>query len=341
MLFSIIIPIYNRAHTLPKCLDSIIVQEFEDFECILIDDGSKDNSLEVCKEYAVKDSRFKVFHKQNGGVSTARNLGLEKAKGEWIVFVDSDDRILSNHLAQFKNMFDQNKDIDIVFCGLQYEGGINHPAHTYKQNVFIGKEQIKKMFAETDVLQYMCACDRSYRKKIVDKYLIRFDTSLPISEDRLFCYKVLKYVSGTAMSAYATYVINESDNNSLSRRILASDICVNRYCKLSIGMKELIEEYQIFDDKIISFWTYNFDILKQAIQSFYNVKGSIFDAAQSQRKFMQQYFDFVFYKKIRTIPAVEEYMSNQYSRWIMNSQFIRYNLNIFYRFVLYKLHILK
>ena len=108
-----------------------------------------------------------------------------------------------------------------------------------------------------------------------------------------------------------------------------------------VSMKELIEEYQIFDDKIISFWTYNFDILKQAIQSFYNVKGSIFDAAQSQRKFMQQYFDFVFYKKIRTIPAVEEYMSNQYSRWIMNSQFIRYNLNIFYRFVLYKLHILK
>ena len=101
MLITIIIPIYNRAKTLPECLDSIINQEHSEFECLLIDDGSHDDSLKVCNDYADKDSRFRVFHKTNGGVGSARNLGLENATGEWVAFVDSDDIITPNHLSQF------------------------------------------------------------------------------------------------------------------------------------------------------------------------------------------------------------------------------------------------
>ena len=83
---SIIIPVYNSENTLRRCIDSVLNQTFTDFECLLIDDGSKDRSGEICDEYAQMDSRVRVFHKENGGVSSARNEGLDNARGEWITF---------------------------------------------------------------------------------------------------------------------------------------------------------------------------------------------------------------------------------------------------------------
>lgn len=88
---SIIVPVYNAGRFLDKCVTSILSQSFSDFELLLVDDGSKDDSGVLCDLYAQKDARVKVFHKENGGVSSARNLGLDNAKGEWIAFVDSDD----------------------------------------------------------------------------------------------------------------------------------------------------------------------------------------------------------------------------------------------------------
>ena len=90
---SIIVPVYKVEQYLRRCLDSIVAQTFTDWECILIDDGSPDNSGRICDEYAEKDKRFRVFHQENVGVSAARNKGLDEARGEWIGFVDSDDWI--------------------------------------------------------------------------------------------------------------------------------------------------------------------------------------------------------------------------------------------------------
>ncbi len=95
---SIIVPVYNTEKYLPRCLDSILSQSFTDFELLLVDDGSTDGSGTVCDKYAVKDNRVRVFHKENGGVSSARNLGLKEAKGSWICFVDSDDELIQNGL---------------------------------------------------------------------------------------------------------------------------------------------------------------------------------------------------------------------------------------------------
>ena len=88
---SVIIPVYNAETTLNKCVDSVLGQQFPDFEVILVDDGSKDRSLQICEEYARRDSRVTVIHKENGGVSSARNAALEIAKGERILFLDADD----------------------------------------------------------------------------------------------------------------------------------------------------------------------------------------------------------------------------------------------------------
>ena len=91
--YSIIVPVYNIAPYLRECLDSILAQTFTDWECVCVDDGSTDESSIILEEYALKDSRFQIFHKQNGGVSSARNLALDNARGEWVWFVDGDDAI--------------------------------------------------------------------------------------------------------------------------------------------------------------------------------------------------------------------------------------------------------
>lgn len=103
-LISIIVPVYNVEDYLKECLNSIINQIYKNLEILLIDDGSSDKSGEICDEFAKNDSRIKVFHKQNGGQSSARNLGLDKSKGDFISFVDSDDVLGENFIQKLYDM---------------------------------------------------------------------------------------------------------------------------------------------------------------------------------------------------------------------------------------------
>ena len=118
-IISIIVPIYNRGKWLPNCLDSISSQTFKDWECILVNDGSTDNSLEIAQEYAANDARFIVFSQENQGVSAARNLGLDHAKGKWVTFVDSDDEIAPDYLEILHKLGEENN-ADLVFGSTHY-----------------------------------------------------------------------------------------------------------------------------------------------------------------------------------------------------------------------------
>ena len=108
-LISVIVPIYNVENYLRMCLDSIQNQTYKNFECLLINDGSPDNSAEICREYAAKDSRFRYFEKENGGVSSARNLGIERSEGVYITFVDSDDWVEPDYLEVLYSIIVQEK----------------------------------------------------------------------------------------------------------------------------------------------------------------------------------------------------------------------------------------
>ena len=121
--FSIIVPVYNVAPYLRECLDSVLAQTFTDWECLCVDDGSTDESGVILDEYAQKDSRFRVFHKPNAGVSAARNLGLDNVRGEWIWFVDSDDAICFDALECFYKLTTVNPLVDVFFFPevLKYE----------------------------------------------------------------------------------------------------------------------------------------------------------------------------------------------------------------------------
>lgn len=113
-LVSIIVPVYNTEEYIRQCLDSILNQTYQNFECLLINDGSSDNSSDICREYVAKDTRFRYFKKENGGVSSARNLGIELSEGDYTTFIDSDDWVDSDYLeVLYSAILEEQADIAV------------------------------------------------------------------------------------------------------------------------------------------------------------------------------------------------------------------------------------
>lgn len=175
-LFSIIIPIYNTEKELPRCVDSVLAQTFENFELVLVDDGSKDGSGAICDAYAARDARVKVFHKENGGSSSARNLGIEKATGDYLLFLDSDDYWdLPEALAGIQDLIaGKNGSVDVICFGTEicdYEGKL---IKVRKAEVdlpdFSGKEDILQQLIYTN--QYFSA---SYVKAVSRQFALERD----------------------------------------------------------------------------------------------------------------------------------------------------------------------
>ncbi|MBQ8658558.1 MAG: glycosyltransferase [Clostridia bacterium] len=181
---SVIIPVYNVEKYLRRCLDSVINQTYSTLEIILIDDGSLDSSGFICDEYAQRDKRFKVIHQSNGGVSFARNTGLEIANGEYISFVDSDDCIANNYFEILMKCVIENK-AEVVGCDvfkfrddsqLSDEIGINDT------NMYILAMTLLKAMEKHSVWDYVCG--KIYKKEILKGQ--KFDLNLRFGEDALF-----------------------------------------------------------------------------------------------------------------------------------------------------------
>ena len=185
-LVSIIIPIYNACSTLNRCVDSILgSQNYTEYELLLIDDGSTDGSGTICDEYVAKDSRVRVFHKENGGVSSARNLGLDNARGEWVTFIDSDDYVLPSYLFRLTSCLDGDwvlggykESIGPIVCpiGDLYEGG----GVIAFLNQYVGVHVVRACWGGL------------YRASIIRKHNIKFSTSIRYGEDTYFnsCYMI-------------------------------------------------------------------------------------------------------------------------------------------------------
>lgn len=187
---SIIVPVYNVEKYLRRCVDSILAQKFLDFEVLLIDDGSTDKSGEICEDYVQKDSRIRVFRKTNGGVSSARNLALDNKKGEWVVFVDSDDYISDNHIHDLLQATNSNKEIDVV---IDYATRIynNRTEKEKYQERTLTISDVKVLFSEDDLIWHTSPWGKLYKSEIIDKYEIRFPKGMHIGEDACFLFSYL------------------------------------------------------------------------------------------------------------------------------------------------------
>ena len=191
---SIIVPVYKVEKDLHRCVDSILSQTFTDFELLLIDDGSPDNCGAICDEYAQKDNRIRVFHKKNGGVSSARNLGLENAQGEWIAFCDSDDYVTSDWLAAYETAI--NKKLDFAVQGRYHIDDFKkEPKEIPSQigDTIDSKRKLIINITNKEVFGYLG--DKFFRKDIIDKYHISFDEKIALWEDGVFIAKYLEYAT--------------------------------------------------------------------------------------------------------------------------------------------------
>lgn len=185
---SVIVPIYNMEKLMRKCLDSILAQTFQDYECLLIDDGSKDGSPAICDEYAAKDDCFKAFHKSNGGLSDARNYGLARAQGEYTIFFDPDDWVDENCLEDLFTKA-QKTDAEMVMCDLYF----NDP---YRQRYC---KQKPTSLNHNDVLKdlirgkvYGFTVTKLLRRTLYQQYDLQYPVGMYGCEDQYTICKLLK-----------------------------------------------------------------------------------------------------------------------------------------------------
>ena len=178
MKVSIIVPIYNVAEFLKRGLDSVLSQSFQDFELILVDDGSTDASGEICDEYVALDSRIQVIHKENGGVSSARNAGLDVATGEWVYCMDPDDELMPDGLLTLVSGI--SEEVDVVMGGyeeIRVDGTLLRSSNVSSEHVILDKSKsLRPLFAPySDDSGYVGhVWLRLFRMEVIRKNHIRF-----------------------------------------------------------------------------------------------------------------------------------------------------------------------
>ena len=218
-LISIIVPIYNSENYLRQCLDSIMGQTYKNFECLLINDASPDHSADICREYVSKDSRFRYFEQENGGVSSARNLGIECSKGQYITFINSDDWVESDHLeVLYRALIDEKADIAIsTYKQFSMEDNCYY-VHSYQRGY---EKRIFEKYQLIEELPVLERYDQSYGLtfgKIISKKalgIIRFNEYTTLCEDMEFWYKLYLFSNKIIYINKDTYNYRKYGNASL------------------------------------------------------------------------------------------------------------------------------
>ena len=248
---SVIVPVYNTEKWLRRCVDSILAQTFTDFELLLIDDGSTDGSPAVCDEYAGKDCRVCVFHKPNGGVSSARDLGIVNTVGYILTFIDADDWVEPEYLAVL--MSHQDSDLSVISTFFHGDDGIvlhrNHDACLKGENVLY---DFLKNGADTECLR--SPWGKAYRRDIIEDVKLRFDENLRLCEDTLFVLRYCLECRNMSISSIACYHYEFSTvncENSLSRNKLLYIRHYDSIFKAFYKLNEVFKTKTGSDDSII------------------------------------------------------------------------------------------
>lgn len=291
---SFIVPIYNSEQHLDNCINSILNQSSKDFELLLINDGSTDTSNEICDEFAQKDNRIRVFHKENGGVSSARNLGLRNAKGKWVLFVDSDDEIKQNYLEA---LIQDSKGQDLVI----HSTFLTHPISKEKKvmSSFPIAQSLSpaKLFKNFMVTSNGYPFNKIFNNNIIQKHQISFDENISFAEDALFLLDYLLFCKSIFVSNSSNYIYYETEGSLRSKRYpVEQEFYLLEKAKIKLSL--IFEENQIKKDHLF---------YKEMQYFLFRVLRSIFDLSKKTEriKYLRQIFAsyynefLVVYKKSR------------------------------------------
>ena len=217
-MVSIIVPVYQTEKYVGRCIESLVNQSYQDLEIVLIDDGSTDNSAAICRQWEAKDKRIRFFHHNNRGVSYTRNRGIEKSKGEYLLFLDSDDILCPDTVRNMVDFLEKYK-ADICICGYEVvsEEGIKYFTPNIQgnidQNVF--RNHYFWDFYNTHILHNIGT--KMYKKAYIDSNNIRFKNSYAIYEDIIFCLEYLAVIHEIAVLNETCYIYMKDNENSVTR----------------------------------------------------------------------------------------------------------------------------
>lgn len=259
---SVIIPVYNVENYLSKCIESVINQSFKDFELILINDGSTDRSGQICDEYLTKDKRIRVIHKNNEGVSKARNIGIDESKGEYLIFIDSDDWIEYNTFQCLIENIEIYKS-DLIISGMIYdyyenEVLISNIKKTTDFLVNVNKKSLQVNFSNLfEKVNFLSSCNKMFLSKIIKNNNIKFDENSIIYEDFNFNLNVINNSNNITIvpNLLYHYRINSQECILSKRRKinLVSDIH-----KVSSSLLNFLNEINVCEEEKIKFYEYIF-----------------------------------------------------------------------------------
>ncbi len=186
---SVVVPVYKSEKSIDKCIKSIINQTITDIEIILIDDGSPDNSGKICDEYALKDERIKVIHKSNGGVSSARNRGIEEASGEYIVFVDSDDWVEKEYIETLLEIKEKYADSESIcsYKVITSDNETDFSTISFSDNEEVSVIPFNKYMELIVHILAQSPWNKLFKRSVINESKIRFDESISLGEDIIFC----------------------------------------------------------------------------------------------------------------------------------------------------------
>lgn len=252
MKYSVIIPVYNSEKTLIRCVESIINQRYRDYEIILVNDGSKDGSLDICNEYSKKYKNIFTVNKPNGGASSARNTGLDNAHGDFVLFVDSDDYVESNYFSEFEK-YDARGGWVIFKDSWDVNGKIITKKLNDKIDVSNNLETDKYLIASRMINS---PCAKIFDRDIIEKNNLRYNEDLEVAEDFDFGLRYLFKCNKIKIINISVYIYNATSQGSLTRKKKENlidfypkvfDAAFNTISNSKFNLEEKAQLYRICD----------------------------------------------------------------------------------------------
>lgn len=298
-LISVIIPVFNVGDFIEKCIQSVLAQDYRNIEIIIVDDGSTDASPIICDQYAETDTRIKVIHKRNEGVSMARNIGVDISNGDYCCFIDGDDFIEKNYISK---MYDAIKtyETDMVCCGCWREnvnGSVIWERKAEFTKVFNRREAILELFTPTSFVGW--PWNKMFKLSIIQKNNIRFDENLRYCEDEIF---VLQYLLKSKGCCYIKeqlyhYIENQASVNMKIYTEKKFDVrCLDRQKadNISRSMVEPLKDSELLKTVNARIFTSNIATLSKLIAGYNNEKDILTGLRDNLRK---TYKDYIFNRR--------------------------------------------
>ena len=277
MFFSIIIPIYNSGKWLKRCFDSVRNQTFTDYEVVMINDDSTDDSEAICQEYAKADSRAHYYKQPvRGGVSAARNRGLNEARGQFVCFLDSDDAYEKDFLMKFYSLIQEYSDADAFYCGFKMVEGTKILAVNKLPNpeevVCMDRKQAMILY---NAILFQSSSNKAYRREIIERANLRFKEDVSFGEDLLFNLNYLDNCKSTRIIVenMAMYNYCRDNPNSLMNRYNPDYRRISY--EITDKMGESFRKWELDSDQMVLYYNAVYNMMVNSMRNTFRLANPI------------------------------------------------------------------